>query len=65
VTVNLPWVAKPLDFACTSEQDRVILCVYELDGDSLRVAASHDTRPVDFKTRPGKAIVIALKRVKE
>jgi uncharacterized protein (TIGR03067 family) len=56
---------KRTDFTCTSERDRVILCVYELDGDTLRVAANHDARPVDFKTRPGKAIVIALKRVKE
>lgn len=56
---------KAMDFTCKSEEGRVILCIYELDGDTLRIAARHDSRPSDFKPKAGSTILIALKRVKE
>jgi uncharacterized protein (TIGR03067 family) len=40
-----------------------VLCIYEQDGDTLRIAGDQEKRPKDFKSKLGGSIVVVLKRV--
>jgi uncharacterized protein (TIGR03067 family) len=40
-----------------------ILCIYEKDGEKLRIAGDQEKRPKDYKSKLGGSIVVSLKRV--
>jgi uncharacterized protein (TIGR03067 family) len=57
--------AKTIDLLIETKDGKTkkILCIYEQDGDTLRIAGDQEKRPKDFKSKLGGSIVVALKRV--
>jgi uncharacterized protein (TIGR03067 family) len=44
---------------------KVIQCIYEWDGENVRMAGDQDKRPKDFKSKLGGSIVATFKRAKK
>jgi uncharacterized protein (TIGR03067 family) len=60
---------RTMDLAVTAKGDKKdktekVLCIYEWDGETLRIAANQQRRPTDFESRVGGTIVARLKRAK-
>lgn len=65
-TIQVDGSKKTIDLKITGKEGekRNILCIYEFDGKTLRMAGNQDKRPKDFKSRLGGAIVVSLERAK-
>lgn len=66
-TVDASKSPKHMDLVVSNKDEKkvTILCVYEFDGETLRMAGSQKTRPKDFESRLSGSIVVKLKRAKD